>query len=71
MSAWVSFVFFSFVLSSLVLSRVANNGDVDIIFLAAVPTGDGRIIISFLVGATTMNASDVHDAAVSNSNTVA
>ena len=70
MSAWVSFVFFSFVLSSLVLSRVANNGDVDI-FLAAVPTGDGRIIIIFVVGATTMNASDVHDAAVSNSNTVA
>ncbi len=80
MSAWVNFglvvdsLLVPFVLSSsLILSGVANNtGDVDI-FLAAVPTGDDGRIIIFVVaeGATTMNASDVHDVAVSNSNTVA
>mmetsp|Transcript_8836 Transcript_8836/g.13685 ORF Transcript_8836/g.13685 Transcript_8836/m.13685 type:complete len:80 (+) Transcript_8836:804-1043(+) len=79
MSAWVNFglvvdsLLVPFVLSwSLILSGVANSiGDVDI--LAAVPTGDDGRIIIFVVaeGATTMNASDVHDVAVSNSNTVA
>ena len=79
MSAWVNFglvvdsLLVPFVLSwSLILSGVANNiGDADI--LAAVPTGDDGRIIIFVVaeGATMMNASNVHDVAVSNSNTVA